>query len=396
MRYASLCAIVKDENLNLKEWLAYHFAIGFEHAIIYDNNSSVPVSDFLRGYVESGLVSVIDFPLRENQQLSAYFHCLRERRKDTFWLAFIDVDEFLVPLQHTDIRDFLDDYTDYGGVGVHWKMFGSNGHINRPAGGVIASYTESLGLNRHVKSIVRPAAATHPLSPHHFAYKDDYYCVNEDKFLIHAPVSYPVAGKIQLNHYYYKSQRDFEDKVARGHVTRLKNNAQRDISKFYAHLSAPVSADAAILKFQKLTQAFEKLPPAALAAVVAGNMGDGPVAEIRKFGEAIAAADLAGARSILRRLKRCHNTFEVLIMEAGLFVLEGESKKSLELLCDLARKYGADPTRLGQVYEQLRQYYKAFGKPETAASVREWMAEVQVARQPVCNGAEIKLADYKQ
>lgn len=42
MYYASICAIVKDEDKDIREWLNYHFAIGFEHVLIYDNNSRNP------------------------------------------------------------------------------------------------------------------------------------------------------------------------------------------------------------------------------------------------------------------------------------------------------------------------------------------------------------------
>ena len=45
MRYLALCCIVKDENMFLKEWLAYHALLGVEHFYIYDNMSAVPVRE---------------------------------------------------------------------------------------------------------------------------------------------------------------------------------------------------------------------------------------------------------------------------------------------------------------------------------------------------------------
>ena len=32
------------------------------------------------------------------------------------------------------------DYEAYGGLGVNWVVFGSSGHLRRPAGGTIPSY----------------------------------------------------------------------------------------------------------------------------------------------------------------------------------------------------------------------------------------------------------------
>ena len=50
MKYAALCCIAKDEDAFLKEWLACHSLMGFEHFIIYDNQSSRPIADQLEGF----------------------------------------------------------------------------------------------------------------------------------------------------------------------------------------------------------------------------------------------------------------------------------------------------------------------------------------------------------
>ncbi|MDE5879672.1 MAG: glycosyltransferase family 92 protein, partial [Desulfovibrio sp.] len=156
MHYASLCAIVKDEDRDIHEWLAYHLAIGFEHVFIYDNNSAVPLRDTLAEHIAAGLVTVTDWPLKEAQQLSAYMHALKSWGPRTKWLGFMDVDEFVLPLRHDDIRDFLDGYTSYGAVGAHWAMFGANGHMRRPQGGILENYTQNHGLEPHIKCIVQP------------------------------------------------------------------------------------------------------------------------------------------------------------------------------------------------------------------------------------------------
>ncbi len=45
MYYTCVCCIVKDEEAYLREWVAWHLALGFEHSILYDNNSKKPVRD---------------------------------------------------------------------------------------------------------------------------------------------------------------------------------------------------------------------------------------------------------------------------------------------------------------------------------------------------------------
>ena len=42
MQYLGLCAIIKDEDLFLDEWIAYHMHLGVTAFYLYDNASRVP------------------------------------------------------------------------------------------------------------------------------------------------------------------------------------------------------------------------------------------------------------------------------------------------------------------------------------------------------------------
>ena len=56
-------------------------------------------------------------------------------------MAFIDADEFIIIKDGTaDLPTLLQDYWKFGGLGVFWVVFGSSGHINRPAAGALGSY----------------------------------------------------------------------------------------------------------------------------------------------------------------------------------------------------------------------------------------------------------------
>ncbi|MDR1946666.1 MAG: glycosyltransferase family 92 protein [Desulfovibrio sp.] len=88
-RYASICAIAKDEDPYIVEWAEYHLSIGFEHIHVYDNGSARPVRDILREYMDAGLVTVVDFPVEVEQQPAAYADCLAAYGAGTEWMAFI-------------------------------------------------------------------------------------------------------------------------------------------------------------------------------------------------------------------------------------------------------------------------------------------------------------------
>lgn len=252
-RSACLCGIARDEAAaDVREWVCYHLGLGFTHIALYDNGSREPLREILAPLVERGVVSVTDFPWRDAPQLSAYFHALRHWRGRAFWLAFLDIDEFLVPLGAAapqgdpPLSRLLRPYERFGGVALHWMMMGSGGHLRRPPGGTLGNYDEALGLDGHVKSIVRPEAVTRPLSPHHFAYREGAFAVNEDGFPVAGACSYPTARHLRINHYYYKSQQDFEAKIARGLATPVPGGA-RTLDIFYAGSRLPAVRDAAAL-----------------------------------------------------------------------------------------------------------------------------------------------------
>lgn len=219
MDYLSLCLICKDENEYLPEWLDYHILMGVDRFYIYDNDSRVSLRESLRDYVDRGWVVVMDIAGRA-MQLFAYDHCLQVFGKNTFWMGFIDTDEFLVPKSTFDLKELLKEYEAFGGLAVSSLFFGSNGHQTRPAEGQIASYTrcvhEAFKEYEFVKSIVQPARTLMPNSPHDFIYKEATYCVNEN-FLRVDGQRFPVnTERIQLNHYYCRSENEIDLKVRRG------------------------------------------------------------------------------------------------------------------------------------------------------------------------------------
>ena len=136
-----LVCIVKNEADYLEEWLAYHIALGIDHVVIYDNGSTDGSAAVLERYINHGLVTRIDWPLGGGQ-LAAYNHALRMFWATARWLAFYDVDEFLVPLLDDDIPSFLARFEDAAVVRVPRTEFGFSGHRTRPEGLSIEASTQ--------------------------------------------------------------------------------------------------------------------------------------------------------------------------------------------------------------------------------------------------------------
>ena len=132
-------------------------------------------------------------------------------------MAFIDVNEYFVLHQSSPGRLplFLQDYEEFGGVVVNWRLYGSSWHVSRPpAGTVFENYAacapQNADINHFVKTIgnmqfvVKPAAP-----PHSFKYASGKHAVD----VLFDPVadvrSESVLHKELLLHHYVKSQADF-------------------------------------------------------------------------------------------------------------------------------------------------------------------------------------------
>ncbi|WP_290171586.1 glycosyltransferase family 92 protein, partial [Duncaniella muris] len=155
----AVCAIAKDEGPYFKEWLDWHISQGVEKFYIYDNESTDCTREVLRPYIESGVVEYCYYP-GYRRQIAAYDDCMDRHRFDTRWLAFIDLDEFIVPIADSSIPEFLKRFEDSPAVEINWLIYGSGGAEKKSTDPVMQRFRHhSLPghrLNRHVKSIVDP------------------------------------------------------------------------------------------------------------------------------------------------------------------------------------------------------------------------------------------------
>jgi len=162
----AVCAVFQNEARFLKEWIEFHMLVGVEHFYLYDDSSIDNCEEVLRPYIERGLVDYIRWD-KSKEQIRFQFqsrpsnHCLNEVRGMVKWLMFIDIDEFVFPVQCNDLREFLKEYEEFGAVCVNWVMFGTSGVKKIPENKLLIeclTSRSSLGYSRNktVKTIVRP------------------------------------------------------------------------------------------------------------------------------------------------------------------------------------------------------------------------------------------------
>ena len=209
----SIVAIAKNEGVYFKEWIEYHKLIGIEHFYIYNNESTDNTKEVLSPYIQSGLVTFIDFPGKERQG-PAYNDAIKKYKDETRWLCSLDLDEFIYLKKHNNISDFMEGFKDCFQVSIQWMYFGSSGLINEPKGLVIENFTKhAKECSTTPKSIFNPRVAIDAM-PVHYAIGVGKW-VNEHHKLFNG--KNPTADIVQINHYFVKSKEEFINrKIARG------------------------------------------------------------------------------------------------------------------------------------------------------------------------------------
>ncbi|MDE2581145.1 MAG: glycosyltransferase family 2 protein, partial [Rhodospirillales bacterium] len=158
---AAILACARDEAATIAEWLAWHRAVGFGHVFLYCNDDDpAALFDAVRPFLggPEPFVTFHHYPV-QGEQFQMYLHGLARYRRDAEWIAFLDIDEFLVPRGGGTLDDLLDEVPpNQGCLLLNWAMFGTGGHPAPPAGSVAASYTRRAArVSATTKTLTRSA-----------------------------------------------------------------------------------------------------------------------------------------------------------------------------------------------------------------------------------------------
>lgn len=269
----AIVLIVKNEAPHIGEWARFHLAAGVRHIHAYDNGSTDGTAEAL--LAAAGLQASIipwDQKLRDarrgleiHNQVLAYAHAVRNFGGRYRWMSFIDVDEFLVAKQATSLPEALAHLEGCRNISLPWHMFGRSGHVEPPAGGVIANYTrrnpdpmsDAKGL-RNFKMIVDPCHVT-ALKVHEIEVDGtDITCNDRGEAFTNATRegrAFYSADHIQLNHYYTRSDAELRAKIARGpNLTTPDADHLRRVMRKVAAIEADEVEDRSALDFQERTR----------------------------------------------------------------------------------------------------------------------------------------------
>ena len=223
-------AIMKDEGNYIKEWLDFHIMVGIKKFYLYDNGSSDNTYEIIKPYMDSGIVEYTQW-LGLKQQGPAYVDIIRRHRNDTRWLALIDIDEFLVPMKHKTVAEFLKTLPNFAQLVVGWVNYGSNGHIAQPKGLVIENYKRHADNTWGLKSITNPRLVLEVSNPH-----SNYvagFTIDENgkkRGRINEQFNPTTHNYLRCNHYATKSYDEFMWRWNRGSASKGKIKSSNGIS----------------------------------------------------------------------------------------------------------------------------------------------------------------------
>ncbi len=242
----ALVAIVKDESRYIEEWAEFHHRAGIRHFFIYDNGSTDATECILRNCLPSEVLTLLpwkqtvgDARFRRSQihnQVLAYAHAASNFGADYRWMAFIDVDEFLIPKKATSIPAALEPLGGCRNLSLPWHMYGTSGHRTDPGGSIVVNFrhrhrnpmTTEPGLC-NFKCIVDPCHLT-ALRVHSMQTDNQaaWLSCNDRGEVFPAEKrsteAFYSVDSLQLNHYYTRSENEFANKIGKGHIVHNRSN----------------------------------------------------------------------------------------------------------------------------------------------------------------------------
>jgi len=234
---SAICLIVRNEARDIAEWIAFHALVGFDTQIIFDNRSDDATPAIIKAASNLYDIRYHDWPnSTQRSQVLAYEAACDAYKLEFDWIGFIDSDEFVIPPEPVPINDFLAGFDGFSGIGLHWAIYGANGHDDFPGALVLDSFVRRAPADffpaRHVKSIIRPGFAARCINPHCFDLRGDRlgsYCDAGGRPMQWWPA--PEQGGImpglsldppdytlgRVNHYFTRSRAHWRAKLKRGY-----------------------------------------------------------------------------------------------------------------------------------------------------------------------------------
>ncbi len=235
----AVLGIMKDESMNIDEWMSHYLAVGAEKIYLIDNGSTDQTVAKAQVWVEKGLLELIVRP-QPYRQVAHYSAAVRRFNiiKTCKWLLIADLDEFWFCPDGASLAQKLEIFDDIDVIYANWRMFGSSGMQEHPKSirEKLVHCDPSLNIHGFTKYIVRTSALRkrRSIGVHKVRGADSRKVVSDNH-------------NFHLNHYPIQSRDFFQSsKMQRGDVFWPQSNNVRDW-EYYARFDAPCTQENRVL-----------------------------------------------------------------------------------------------------------------------------------------------------
>jgi glycosyltransferase involved in cell wall biosynthesis len=228
-------AIMKNEAMNLREWIEHYLWQGVDKIFLIDNGSTDGGSDLVKQEVEGGSVEIF-FRSEPHRQCAHYHSVFVQARiwEKVEWLVMADLDEFWY-CPGSNLPAALEGTGDLDLIYANWRMFGSSGYKAHPASlrRYLVHRQPALGAHSDTKWICRTDAIkdTRQIMLHKVHGIDSSRVVSDNE-------------RFHLNHYAIQSLEYFTKvKMRRGDASTPQFDAIRTLEYFDRYDSPAIQVD---------------------------------------------------------------------------------------------------------------------------------------------------------
>lgn len=238
---SAICLIVRNEHLDIAEWVAHYIGIGADRLIIYDDGSDDGTLELLNKLAEHFPIDIVPWKTEEkNHQIAAYTNCLKRFGPEFDWIGFFDADEFLIPPPGASLPQLLERHKDHDAFSLNWLIFGSSGVANTNGHLVMEAFTHraetQFNVNHHVKTFVKPNTVQRVVNGHYFEgpkiWSDVLGQTIEWKSPGVVPTGNVVLGDWRLHHYMVRSDAHVKRRLG---INRVSGTKQLTPESILAH-----------------------------------------------------------------------------------------------------------------------------------------------------------------
>ena len=178
-----ICAIAKNENNYINDWVNYYLNLGFEHIYLFDNNDSNKpwVGNNIKQINKVTIFNVNNQHMK-GMQLKCYDNFYKQFCHNFNWVLYCDIDEYLTGIEN--INDFLNNkkFKNFEMIRVKWKLFGDDDLIDRdrqvPIYKALTKVITNNSLSNQAKCFVRGGLSNICIGSCHYAFRGDWDITN--------------------------------------------------------------------------------------------------------------------------------------------------------------------------------------------------------------------------